>query len=59
MKIIFDSEEQKDRLQKLFCPREVAFNIFGVRSQYDMDDCESNNCEECWEKSEIEMEVRE
>ena len=53
MKIIFDSEEQKNQvvgfLKHDYCPSE-----FGFRDACDDD----YTCYECWEKCGIEMEVK-
>lgn len=52
MKIIFDSEEQKemvfDKLVTQMCPEE-----FGLENH-----CPQEDCENCWAKSGIEMEVK-
>ena len=51
MKIIFDSEEQKEKFIEVLssggCPNEVGLNGF--------DNC-SVNCGDCWERA-IEMKV--
>lgn len=53
MKIIFDSEEQKDNFAKhipaTFCP-----SLFGLKGSC----CDFEECDDCWKNSGIELEVR-
>lgn len=58
MKIIFDSEEQKEALSysliKGFCPSELYLKNYYTRSKLGC----SGDCERCWKESGLEMEVR-
>ena len=53
MKIIFDSEEEKDNFAKLifsdYCP-----SLFGLKGSC----CDFEKCDECWKNCGIEMEVK-
>lgn len=57
MKIVFDSEEQLNKHRELLCPCDVAQHVFFTRLSHDPEDCAANNCEECWKKSGIVLEV--
>lgn len=55
MKIIFDSEQQKEKFIDLIsldmCPSDIGVGNY--------ERCVKGNCWECWEESELEMEVKE
>ncbi len=58
MKIIFDSEEQKDKFMDIvhegfICPREL-----GLEDARRNSTCLSTPCITCWENSGVEMEVK-
>lgn len=56
MKIIFDSEEQKDRYFAIFCPDEE----FGLKQ--DENCCNAygkKECINCWKQSGLEYEIKE
>ena len=57
MKIVFDSEEQRDAIVRLYCPRYVSAIIFNTTLKYELEDCTADNCKECWNKSGIVLEV--
>ena len=57
MKIVFDSEEQRDAIVRLYCPRCVSAIIFNTTLKHEPEDCAANNCKECWAKSNIILEV--
>lgn len=59
MKIVFDSEEQRDAIVRLYCPRYVSAIIFNTTLKHDSEDCSADNCKECWKKSGIILEVEE
>ena len=55
MKIIFDSEEQKeaalDQIYSKLCP-----GLFLLK-EFSSDKCNESDCDECWNSCELEMEV--
>lgn len=57
MKIVFDSEEQRDAIVRLYCPRYVSAIIFNTEIDHNPVDCRLDNCKECWKKSGIKLEV--
>ena len=54
MKIIFDSEEQKQRIIDSYCPDSLDYHY----TYHASDECKNaKSCEECWRHN-IEMEVK-
>lgn len=57
MKIIFDNEKQKNDCVYCLCPHDVNSDIYEDWCPTLMDK-NYMDCSECWERSGIEMEVR-
>jgi len=55
MKIIFDSDEEKEDFIKDRCPTDILKSLRDV--EYDCCDI-CGTCKECWETCGIEMEVK-
>lgn len=60
MKIVFDSEEEKNRVIEKRCPTTYKGECdyicpFMVRSRFGATD----DCKKCWEQSGIELEIKE
>ena len=54
MKIIFDSEEQKEDFMADVCPDDVSIALHAELS----DRCYGPCCSECWKNCGIELEVK-
>ena len=57
MKIIFDNEQQKNHLIGTLCPYDINFDLYEQMCSL-TNSLNSEKCVNCWENSEIELEVR-
>lgn len=54
MKIVFDDENDKVHFIASVCPDKVTSKLFN----YCADRCDAASCDNCWEESGIELEVK-
>lgn len=59
MKIIFDSEDQKEAIIKVLSEAQLCPSNIGLQDEDDFNVCfDGSHCTRCWKKA-IEMEVKE